>query len=78
MATRKIVKGKVIEAQYYPAEKSIAVVLADEKTGKPTKPIQMTASSYHFRPDQDIDWEMEKLADIMRNTKWAITLGVED
>ena len=72
MATK--INGKVVEARYYPAEKSIAIVIEDFVTKKKSKPMQISASSFSFRPDQDIDVEMEKTANLLKNFKHPITL----
>ena len=68
------VVGRVIDARYYPAEKSIAVIIEDFSTKKPTKPMQISASSFHFRPDQDIDFEMERTANLLKEFKHPVTL----
>lgn len=68
------INGKVVEARYYPAEKSIAIVIEDFVTKKKSKPMQISASSFSFRPDQDIDFEMEKTANLLKNFKHPITL----
>lgn len=68
------ITGRVVEARYYPAEKSIALVLEDYENKKRTKPMQISSSSFHFRPDQDIDEEMEKTAHLFKNYKHPVTL----
>lgn len=68
------VTGRVVEARYYPAEQSIALVIEDFETKKRTKPMQISSSSFHFRPDQDISSEMEKTAKLFRDYKYPVTL----
>ena len=70
----KRISGKVIEVKYYPEEKSIALVLEDKKTNQPMKPIQIPASAFTFRPDQDVDQEMQKVVDLLKGYKHTITL----
>ncbi len=66
--------GRVVEAKYYPAEKSMAIVLEDYETKKRTKPIQISANTFSFRPDQDIDIEMEKTAWLLSKYPHPVTL----
>ena len=68
------ITGKVVESRYYPSEKSIAIVLEDYENKKRTKPMQISASAFHFRPDQDIDKEMEKTANLFKKFPHPVTL----
>ncbi|MCK9435262.1 MAG: hypothetical protein M0R32_10765 [Candidatus Cloacimonetes bacterium] len=68
------ITGKVVEARYYPQQQSLALVIEDYESKKRLKPMQISSSSFHFRPDQDIDEEMEKTAHLFRNFKHKVTL----
>jgi hypothetical protein len=68
------VTGRVVEAKYYPAERSLAIVIEDFETKKRSKPLQISVSSFSFRPDQDIDDEMHKTASLFLKFPHPVTL----
>lgn len=74
MAKQVSFKGRVVDAKYFPQEKSIVVVMEDFETKKKTKPMQISASSFSFRPDQDVDDEMHKTAALLKKYRHPITL----
>jgi hypothetical protein len=77
MAEKVTIKGTIVEAKYFRQERSIAVVVREGNDGKVSKPIQISSSSFHFRPDQDIDDEMQKTADLMAQYKGTVNLVFE-
>ena len=74
MGKRVSFKGRVVDAKYFPSEKSIVVVMEDFETKKKTKPMQISSSSFKFRPDQDVDDEMFKTAALLKKFPHPITL----
>ena len=77
MAEKVTVKGQIVEAKYFPDERSIVVTVREGNDGKVSKPIQISSSSFRFRPDQDIDLEMQKTAELMSQYRGTVNLVFE-
>ena len=77
MAEKVTVKGQIVDARYFPEEKSIVVIVREGNDGKVSKPIQISASSFRFRPDQDVDLEMQRTAELMSQYRGTVNLVFE-
>jgi len=66
--------GMVSDARYYPAEKSMIVVLRDIESNKEVKPVQIHASSFTFPDPTKVDEEMHKTAELMKKCKYPIRI----
>ena len=74
MSEQKIIYGQVLEARYYPAQRSMVVVLRDIENNREIKPIQIHASSFTFPDPSKIDEEMHKTAELMKKSKFPIRI----
>jgi hypothetical protein len=71
------IKGLVQEARYIREEKSLVIIVRDPETRMCSKPMQISSSHFTFRPDQDVDDEMEKTASLLRAFPHPINLVFE-
>lgn len=74
----KTVKGIVVNASYVPQVRCIMITLKEISSGRLLKPIALYEESFRFRPDQDIDQELMKTADLLRGYKHPITIAYDE
>lgn len=74
----KQVKGTIINANYIPQIRCIMITLRDEKTQKILKPIALYEESFKFKPEHDIDKELEELTEIFIKMKHPITINYDE
>jgi len=77
MNQTKTIFGKVLQAIYYPSQRSLVVVLRDIENNKEIKPVQIHASSFTFPDPSKIDEEMHKTAELMKKCKFPIRIQFE-
>ena len=73
----KTIYGQVLQAKYYPSQKSIVVVVRDIESNREVKPVQIHASSFSFPDPNKIDEEMEKTAGLMLKCRFPIRIAFE-
>jgi len=71
------VKGTVVNAIYIPQARCVTITLKDHN-GKVLKPIAIYEESFAFKPDQDVDSQMEQIALLLRKFKYPITIQYEE
>ena len=74
MSETKTIFGQVLQAVYYPSQRSMVVVLRDVENNKEIKPVQIHASSFTFPDPSKIDEEMHKTAELMKKCKFPIRI----